>query len=114
VERDLYAYCARDRQRLMDYHIERLRHFLFKVPDRREEQNLYLGKAEGRIVKEWKDPVVNEPLAVLLGGGKDKIEAGQAKLQELRKLQVEGYVEDLKKATFFRTHLNARMQEILA
>lgn len=114
VERDLYAYCARDRQRLMDYHIERLRHFLFKLPERREEQNLYLGKAEGRIVKEWKDPVVNEPLAVLLGGGKDKIEAGQAKLQELRKLQVEGYVEDLKKATFFRSHLNARMQEILA
>jgi hypothetical protein len=40
LERDMYALCARDRQRIMDYQIERLKHFLYKMPDRREEQNL--------------------------------------------------------------------------
>jgi len=113
LERDMYALVARDRQRLMDYHIERMKHFLFKMPDRREEQNLYLAKAEGRMVKDWADPVVSEPLAILLGGGRDKIEAGQAKLAELRKQQVQQYVDDLESATFFRKGLNGRFQDML-
>ena len=33
---------------MMEYQIERLKHFLFKCGDRREEQNLYLNKAESR------------------------------------------------------------------
>ena len=113
LERDMYALVARDRRRLMDYHIERMKHFLFKMPDRREEQNLYLAKAEGRMVKDWADPVVSEPLAILLGGGRDKIEAGQVKLAELRKQQVQQYVNDLESATFFRKGLNGRFQDML-
>jgi hypothetical protein len=113
LERDLYRLCAKDRERMMEYQIERLKHFLFKAPDRREEQNLYLDKAESRMVRDWNDPVVNEPLALLLGGGKDKAEAGTAKLRELRKLQIQEYVENLEKATFFRKRLNGRLREIL-
>jgi hypothetical protein len=113
VERDLYRLSARDRERMMEYQIERLKHFLFKAGDRREEQNLYLNKAESRMVKDWNDAAVSEPLAVLLGGGKDKIEQGQAKLRELRKLQVQEYIANLEKATFFRKNLNGRMLELL-
>jgi hypothetical protein len=113
LERDMYALCARDRQRLMDYQVERMKHFLFKMPERRDEQNLYLGKAESRMVKDWADPAVSEPLAILLGGGKDNFEAGQGKLKELRKLQVQEYVDNLEKSTFFRTNLNGRMKEFL-
>ena len=113
LERDMYALVARDRQRMMDYHIERLKHFLFKVPERRDEQQLYFGKAEGRMSKDWTDPVVNEPLAILLGGGRDNMEAGAAKLKDLRKLQVDTYIKDLEKATFFRKGLNARFKDIL-
>lgn len=113
LERDMYALVARDRQRIMDYHIERMKHFLFKMPDRREEQNLYLSKAEGRMVKDWADPVVSEPLAVLLGGGRQNIEAGQVKLAALRKQQVQQYVKDLESATFFRKGLNGRFQDMV-
>jgi hypothetical protein len=113
LERDLYALCARDRQRMMDYQVERLKHFLFKLPERRDEQNLYFSKAEARMAKEWNDPAVWEPLAILLGGGKQNIEAGQAKLRELRKLQVQEYVANLEKATFFRSNLNGRLKEYL-
>jgi hypothetical protein len=113
VERKLYQLCAQDRQRYMDYHIERLKHFLFKMPERREEQNLYFGKGESRMVKDWMDPVVTEPLALLLGGGKDGIEAGREKLKELRKLQVQDYVANLRKATFYRKNLNGRFKDLL-
>ena len=113
LERDLYALCARDRQRMMDYHIERLKHFLFKKVDQRKEQNLYLWKAEHRVAQEWRDPAVREPLALLLGGGRDGIEAGEAKLAQLRKLQCETYLADLEKATFFRESLSPRFAEFL-
>ncbi len=114
LERDLYRLVAQDRSRMLEYHIERLKHFLFKVPERREEQNLYFAKAEARMVKDWNDPAVSEPLALLLGGSRDKMDAGRAKLRGLRKLQVENYQADLAKATFFRTHLNGRMKELIA
>ncbi len=114
VERELYRLVARDRRRMMDYHVERLKHFLFKAPERREEQNLYFGKAEGRMFKDWSDAAVSEPLAMLLGGGAAKIEAGKEKLAELRRLQVQNYLRDLEQATFQRKGLNMRMQEIVA
>lgn len=113
LEQDLYRLCAQDRERMMQYQVERLKHFLFKLPDRRDEQNLYFAKAEARMVKDWADPAVSEPLAILLGGGKDKAEAGQAKLKELRRLQVQEYVDNLKKATFFRSNLNGRLKEYI-
>ena len=113
VERDLYAYCARDRQRLMDYHIERLKHYLFKHPEVRAEQNLYFWKAEHRVSMEWQDHAVSEPLALLLGGGREQIEAGLEKLREFRKLQVNDYIANLAAATFFRDKYAPRIQDIV-
>ena len=113
LERDMYALVARDRQRMMDYHIERFKHFLYKLPSRREEQDLYFGKGEAQMFKDWKDPVVSEPLALLLGGGKEHMEAGHEKLRALRKLQVQDYVDNLARATFQRKNLNSRFKEIL-
>ena len=113
LERDLWALCARDRRRYMAYHIERLKHFLFKKVERREEQNFYFNKAEHRVAKEWQDPTVWEPLAVLLGGGREHIEAGRERLLALRRKQVTDYVENLRAATFFRDGLNARFKELL-
>lgn len=113
LERDMYRLVARDRQRMIDYHIERLKHMMFKLPDRRDEQNLYLNKAESRMVRDWTDAAVNEPLAIMLGGGRDRIAAGQVKLKALRKLQVQNYIADLEKATFQRKNLNGRLKELL-
>ena len=114
LEREMYRLCAKDRRRYLDYHVERLKHFLFKLPERREEQELYLNKAESRMVKDWADAAVSEPLAILLGGGRERIDEGRARLSELRKLQVLEYLANLEKATFFRKNLNGRMQDLLA
>lgn len=115
LERDLYRFAARDRERMMQYQIERMKFYLWKLPDRRDEQNLYLGKAEHRMAtRDWADPSVSEPLAILLGGGKENIEAGRAKLRELRKEQVATYLDHLKQATFDRApRLHSRFKEIL-
>jgi hypothetical protein len=114
LERELYRLCARDRRRMMDYQVERLKHFLWKMPERREEQNLYFNKAESRMAKDWNDAAVFEPLAAVLGGGKEHLAEGMAKLGALRKRQVEDYVANLQRATFTRKNLNGRFQEILA
>ncbi|MCL6643388.1 MAG: hypothetical protein K6U88_00155 [Dehalococcoidia bacterium] len=111
LERDLYRLVARDRKRMLDYHIERLKHMLFKLPDRRDEQNLYFNKAESRMGKEWLDPAVSEPLAILLGGGVDSIARGREKLRELRRAQVDNYLEHLRQATFVRKHINGRLEQ---
>lgn len=113
LEREMYRLVAKDRKRMMDYHIERLKHMLFKLPERRQEQNLYLNKAESRMVRDWTDAAVNEPLAMMLGGGRSRMAEGQAKLRELRKLQVANYLADLEKATFQRKNLNGRLKELL-
>jgi hypothetical protein len=113
LERDLYRLVARDRDRLMQYQVERLKHYLFKHPDRREEQELYFYKAEHRLMRDWLDPAVSEPLAVLLGGGVEQLDTGMTKLQELRKAQVQDYLARLAEATYTRGNLNPRMAALI-
>ncbi len=118
LEREMYRLCARDRQRYMDYHIERMKHFLFKMPERREEQQLYLNRAEAKMNRDWSDPAVSEPLVILLGGGSDNggsdnIEEGQRRLRELRRRQVSDYLANLQKTTLARKTLNGRFQDLL-
>ncbi len=102
LERDLYALAARDRARLMRYQIERLASYLEAYPDRRVEQHLYLRKAEIRMAREWRDPAVREPLALLLGGGRDGMAQGEAALLAMRRRQVEAYLANLAAAGFER------------
>ena len=102
LERDLYGLTARDRGRLMRYQIERLASYLEAYPDRREEQHRYLRKAEIRMAREWRDAAVREPLALLLGGGRDGMAQGEAALLGLRRRQVEAYLANLDAAGFER------------
>ncbi len=102
LERDLYAYAALDRERLLEYQVERLAGFLEAFPDRRDEQHQYLRKAEVRLAREWEDAAVREPLELLLGGGRDGLAAGGAALRVLRHRQVEEYLGALERAGFVR------------
>jgi hypothetical protein len=113
LERDLYALCARDSARHVAYNIERLKHYLFKYPERRGEHELYFNKAEYRVGKEWQDAVVNEPLAILLGGGRDRIDEGMAALRQFRRQQLHEYRANLAAATMQRPRLSGRLQALL-
>jgi hypothetical protein len=113
LERDLFALAARDRERLMTYQVERLKHYLFRYPDRRDEQQLYFNKAENRIGKEWADPAVSGPLAILLGGGRERIADGLAALRDFRRQQVADYQAHLAAATVRRERLGGRLWAIV-
>ena len=107
LERDLYTLVASDRERLLAYQVDRLRSYLEAMPDRREEQQRYLAKAEIRLAREWKDPAVREPLLLLLGDGRENVAAGEAALRALRRRQVEGYLAHLDEAGFVRSRLHS-------
>ena len=113
LERDLYALVASDRERLLEYQVERLESYLEAMPDRREEQQRYLRKAEIRLAREWDDPAVREPLVLLLGGGREHAAAGEAALTALRRRQVEEYLAHLDRAGFIRTHLHSSLASYL-
>jgi hypothetical protein len=113
LERTLFALCARDRRRVVEYQVERLKHYLFKYPERRDEHNLYFLKAESRMAKDWMDTVVRGPLLVLLGGGKGGAAQGAERLEALRRAQIVEYVANLKRATFDRERLHPRLRELV-
>ena len=109
LERDLYALVASDRERLLEYQVERLEAYLEAMPDRREEQQRYLRKAEVRLAREWQDPAVREPLVLLLGGSREHAAAGEAALNALRRRQVVDYLGHLDRAGFVRSHLHSSL-----
>ncbi len=113
LERDLYALVASDRERLMQYQVERFEAFLQAMPDRREEQQRYLAKAEVRLAREWNDPAVREPLILLLGGNRENAAAGEAALTALRRRQVEEYLGHLDQAGFIRSRLHSGLAAYL-
>ena len=113
LERDLYALVAADRERLMQYQVERLEAYLAAMPDRRDEQQRYLRKAEVRLAREWSDAAVREPLALLLGGSRERMAEGEAALHALRRRQVEEYLAHLDRAGFIRSHLHSGLAAYL-
>lgn len=113
LERDLYALVASDRERLMEYQVERFEAFLEAMPDRREEQQRYLAKAEVRLAREWDDPAVREPLLLLLGGSRDDPAAAAAALHALRRRQVEEYLAHLDRVGFIRSRLHSGLAAYL-
>jgi hypothetical protein len=113
LERDLFALAARDRERLLQYQVQRLKHYLFRHPERRDEQHLYFTKAENRVGKEWADPAVSGPLALLLSGGRERIADGLTALREFRRQQVAEYQAHLAAATIPRERLGGRLWAIV-
>jgi len=75
-----------------------LKYVLEKEPERREEIHSYLDKAEGLMYTEIQDPALFEAIAILLGGGKDKIDEGYRKFLQVRKKQVNEYMHRLEVA----------------
>jgi len=113
LERDLYALVASDRERIMEYQVDRFDSYLQAMPDRREEQQRYLGKAEVRLAREWNDAAVREPLVLLLGGGREHAATGEAALHALRRRQVEEYLANLDRAGFVRARLHSGLAAYL-
>ena len=99
AEQLMFRLCAQDKARHVAYAIDHLKFVLANRPDRREEIHRYFEKGEALLlVDDQKDSATHEALAILLGGGKDRIGEGLRKVEEMRARQVRHYLQRLESA----------------
>lgn len=120
AEKTIYRRAAQDEARHVAFGILHLKYMNAMCPERREEIHTYLDEVEarqatgaggenpaGRLV------LTSEALAVLLGGGKDKIDEGQKMLMAVRQRQAKEYFQRLKSAGFDDRIYNGRVNPAL-
>ena len=98
VEKRIFRMCAQDESRHLAFGVMHLKYVLQQQPERREEIHGYLDKAEGLMWTETQGPELIESLAILLGGGRDKIDIGYNKFLSVRRKQVREYAHRLEVA----------------
>lgn len=97
AEKKMYRLAAQDESRHVAFGVLHLKYMLETQPERREEMHAYLDKAEGFAFDSGltTDPNTSEALALLLGGGKTKLNLGYKKLRGIQKRQVQEYLHRL-------------------
>ena len=83
----------------MAFGVTHIKYLLDVEPERREELHHYLDLQEGALgasnASLTVNPMTSEVLAILAGGGPDKIDEGFGKLMVMRKRQVNEYMQRL-------------------
>jgi hypothetical protein len=100
VEKRMFRLAVQDESRHVSFGVMHLKHILETEPERREEIHSYLDSGEeifaGTGVTATGGSI--ESLAILLGGGRDKMDEGLRILLAVRKRQVNEYMHRLKVA----------------
>ena len=105
ADRELFRLVSRDLERHMAYGMEHTRYFLLRQPEKRNQVRAWLNRAELMMSSEMRRNVpFSEALVLLLD---DNPRAGVVKLAELRRRQVEDYLDRLAEITITdqREHL---------
>lgn len=120
AEKAMYRRAAQDEARHVAFGILHLRYMHETCPERREEIHTYLDEVEARQATGagGENPasrltLTSEALAVLLGGGKDKIDEGQRLLAAVRQRQAKEYFQRLKSCGFDDRIYNGRVNPAL-
>jgi hypothetical protein len=120
AEKAIYRRCAQDEARHVAIGVLHLRYMNEFTPERREEIHCYLDEGEARQATgaggenpAGVNQLTSEALAVLLSGGKDKVDEGQKILMAIRQRQVKEYFQRLKSAGFDDRIHNGRVNPAL-
>jgi len=120
AEKHIYRLCAQDESRHVAFGVMHLQYLGSVDTERREEIQSYLDEAERALVTgaSGQNPAArglasNAALAVLLGGGEDKIDEGYKTLLALRQRQVKEYVQRVRVAGFGERFENGRADPML-
>ena len=120
AEKMIYRLCAQDESRHVAFGVMHLQYLGSIDTDRREEIQSYLDEAERALVTgaSGQNPAArglpsNAALAVLLGGGEDKIDEGYKTLLAIRQRQVKEYVQRVRVAGFGERFENGRANPML-
>src|SRR5690606_31260146 len=99
AEKRIYRLAAQDESRHLAFGVTHLKYLMETEPERREEMHHYLDVQEGALGQSngglTTNPMTGEALAILAGGGIDKIDEGYAKLMIMRKKQINEYMHRL-------------------
>ncbi len=102
AEKLLFRLAMQDKARHIAYGIAHLKYVLLRRVDRRQELERYLDKGEALLVADDRDTATREAFAILFAGGKDQIQEGLRKYDDMRARQVQQYLERLRWATIER------------
>jgi hypothetical protein len=99
AEKLIFRLAMQDKARHVAYGIGHLKHVLVNRPNRRQEIQRYLEKGEAALIADDRDTPTREALAILLGGGRERIGEGFRRLEDMRRRQVRDYLRRLEWAT---------------
>jgi hypothetical protein len=102
TEKLLFRLAMQDKGRHVAYGSAHVRYVLLHREERRLELERYLDKGEALLVSDDRDTATREAFAILFAGGKDKIVGGLKIYEEMRRRQVQQYLERLRWATIER------------
>jgi hypothetical protein len=99
AEKKIFRLAAQDESRHVAFGVTHMKYLLETEPERREEIHHYLDRQEGLLGTTQAGLTSGgqsaESLAILLGGGKEKIDVGYQKLLAVRKRQINEYMHRL-------------------
>jgi hypothetical protein len=99
AEKRIFRLAAQDESRHLAFGVTHLKYLLDVEPERREELHHYLDLQEGALGQGQGgltvNPATGEALAILAGGGIDKIDEGFQKVLLMRKKQINEYFHRL-------------------
>ena len=102
AEQMIHRLAMQDKARHVAYGIAHLRYVLLHRAERRLELERYLDKGEVMLVADDRDAATREAFALLFAGSKEKIQDGLKVYEQMRKRQVQQYLDRLTWATIDR------------
>ena len=82
VDKEIFRRCLQDEARHVSYGVLELKNYLDNAPDREkalEEMHRFADVGEQVILTSFSEAALAEPVAILLGGGLDKIDQGHGR-----------------------------------
>ena len=114
AEKRMYRLAAQDESRHVAFGIMHMRYIGQTEPERREEMQTYLDEGEeylfegSAVGSAGTDRASTASMAVLLGGGKDKVDEGWRLLMAINRRQMREWVQRVKSAGFEERFTNGR------
>jgi hypothetical protein len=105
IDKEIFRRCLQDEARHVSYGVLELKGYLDGHPDRAraiEEMHTFADVGEMVILTAFTEAGFGEPIAVLLGGGLDKIDDGMEGLRQMWAMTIEEYLARCDRAGFPR------------
>jgi hypothetical protein len=106
VDKEIFRRCLQDEARHVSYGVMQFKSYIDNHPDQQrcmEELHRFADVGEMVILTSFTEAALVEPLAVLLGGGLDRIDQGMEGMATLWKISIEEYLARCARAGFDRS-----------